>query len=326
MNSNCIQFSHSHPASKTSNCRTVRICIAAAIGLAVAAVNTAYAQVSTVNSVIVETNALPPGAISNGLPSLDLTEVDSYPSLISFSVTNAGATNPSSAFCASQDFWQFSVSGQTNAYMFQSNDYFTATMSITLTGDPISPRKEAGFAFNDVNGDINGQYILDTDNHECVVFGGNLPFWNSNPVNAHFESGETVTMGITIFKDSSGNNAIIYSANGFDSPAFEFGTSAVGPPQPYTLGGYFQIQGQDTGSTNSGAVVFQNISIGTPLNIGTLGANSAVVYWPASSTPYVLQTSTNLSSTNWTTVNGEPITGVLVPGPSSNSYYRLIAP
>jgi hypothetical protein len=324
MNSNCTQFSLRHAALKTGNCRMVRICFAAAIGLAFAAVNPMYAQVSTINSVVVTTNAPAPGSPANPLPDSDLTLVSSYPSVISFVVTNAGATNTGTD--GVQEYWQFATNGGSGAYIFQSNDSFTVTMTVTLTGDPIFPRKEAGFAFNDVNGIINGQYILDTDGHECVAFGGNLPFWNSNPVNAHFESGETVTMGITIFKDSSGNNAIIYSANGFDSPVFEFGSSSVGPPQPYTLGGYFQIQGQDTGSTNFGSAVFQNISIGTPLNIGALGANSAVVYWPASSTPYVLQTSTNLSSTNWTTVNGEPITGVLVPGPSSNSYYRLIAP
>jgi len=324
MNSNCIQFSLRHPASKTSNCRTIRICIAAAIGLAFAGASTTYAQVSTVNSAILQTNITPPGGASNGLPNAELTLVSDYPSVISFSETNAGSTN--TGFSAFQDFWQFSVNGQTNAYMFQSNDYYTVSMDVTLTGEPLGPRKEAGFAFSDVNGNIMGQYILDSDGHECVVFGGNLPFWNSNPVNGHFQSGEKVTMGFTIFKDSNGNDAIIYSANGFESPVLEFGSGPPGPPEPYTLGGYFQIQGQGTGSTNSGSAVFQNITIGTSLNIGAQGANQVVLYYPASGTNFVLQTSTNLSSTNWTTVNGQPIRGVVLPAPTPNSFYRLVAP
>jgi hypothetical protein len=288
--------------------------MAAAIGLAFVAVNSAYAQVSTVNSVILTTNAL------DGLPDSDLAVVDNYPSVISFIVTNAGTTN--TAFSAMQDFWQFSVKGQTNAYMFQSNDFFTATMSVTLTGSPVSPRKEAGFAFNDSAGNINGQYILDTDAGEVVAFGGNLPFYAS-PLDHTFQSGDTITMGVTLLQDNSGNNAIIYSANGIDSPVLEFGAGS--PPEPYTLGGYFQLQGQGTGTTNFGSAVFQNISIGTSLSIAVQGTNQVVLYYPASGTNFVLQTSTNLNSTNWTTVVGEPITGVILPAPVANSFYRLQA-
>jgi hypothetical protein len=58
-----------------------------------------------------------------------------------------------------------------------------------------------------------------------------------------------------------------------------------------------------------------------------MNGNQAVLYWPAGATNYVLQTSTNLSSTNWTDVtNGTPIMGVTVSDSSPASFYRLVAP
>jgi hypothetical protein len=328
MNSNCTQFTLRNPASKTGSCRSVRLCIAAIIGLAFAAVNATFAQVSTINSVFVQ-----PGILdSTNLPDAALTQVTNYPSLISFSATNAGINTTNTAFSPIQDLWEFSSDGGLTAYEFQSNDYFTVYMNVTLTGDPISPRKEAGFAFNDVNGGINGQYILDTDGHEVVAFGGNLPFYAS-PLDGSFQSGDTITMGITMFKDSNGNNAIIYSANGISSGVLEFGAGS--PPAPYTLGGYFQLQGQSvstnviTPATNYGSAVFQNIKILTQptLNIAQNG-NLSVLYWPAAAANFTLQTSTSLSSTNWTTVptNGAFVIGVAVTNSSSNSFYRLISP
>jgi hypothetical protein len=312
MNSNITPHSRTRPASKTGLYRPFRrLCVAAALGLGLAAVNTTYAQVSTINSAILQ-----PRIIDN-LTNADLTTVSDYPTNISFTETDAGTTN--TAFSRNQDLWQFSNDGGLTAYSFQSNDSFTVSMNVTLTGNPIAPRKEAGFAINDVDGNIAGFFILDTDAHEVVAFGG--PFWNSNPFNAKFQSGQTVTLAMTLFLDNNGKQAIIYSANGFSSPALE-----VSPPfTNYTLGGYFQIQGQDTALTNSGSADFQNISIGTPLGIAASGANSAVVYWPASATNYVLQTATNINSTNWTAVIGQPVTGVLVPNTTPPSFFRLQA-
>jgi hypothetical protein len=259
MNSNSTQFSLRNPASKTSNCKSLLRAVAIAVGLAMAAVNATYAQVSTINSAVLTTNAL------DGLPESDLTVKSDYPSLISFVVTNAGTTNTS--FSAMQDFWQFATNGGAGAYQFQGSDSFTATMTVTLTGDPVNPRKEAGFAFNDVAGNINGQYILDLDAGEVVAFGGNLPFY-ATPLDHFYLSGEPITMGITILTDSNGKQAIIYSADGFSSAPLEIGT----PMTNYTLGGYFQIQGQGTGSTNLGSATFANISISSlPTDLGIAG-------------------------------------------------------
>jgi hypothetical protein len=242
--------------------------MAAALGITFAAVNATYAQISTINSVIVTSNAL------DGLPDSDLTLVSSYPSVISFVVTNAGSTNPATGFNAMQDYWQFATNGGSGAYQFQANDSFTVTMTVTLTGNPILPRKEAGFALNDVAGDIeDGQYILDLDQHEVVAFGFPSIFY-ATPVDHFYQSGEPINMGITIFTDSNGKQAIIFMADGFSSPPEE-----VSPPLTnYTLGGYFQIQGQGTGSTNMGSATFDNISISAlPTDLGVAGTQIAQV-------------------------------------------------
>jgi len=312
---------------KNSNGRKVCALYAAVVGVALAAATGANAQVSTINSVIVTPGILDSANFSNAV----LTAVTNYPTVISFVETNAGTTNTS--FSPIQDLWQFSGDGGSSAYLFQSNDYFTAYMNVTLSGAPVSPRKEAGFAFEDVTGDINGQYILDTDAGEVVAFGGNLLFYAS-PLDHTFVSGETITMGVTIFKDSNGNTAIIYTANGISSPVLEFNQNSVylangTTPEPYTLGGYFQLQGQGAGATNSGSAVFQNIKILTQptLNIAQT-ANQTVLYWPASDANFILQSSTNLSSTNWATVstNGAFVIGVAVTNSSPASFYRLISP
>jgi hypothetical protein len=59
------------------------------------------------------------------------------------------------------------------------------------------------------------------------------------------------------------------------------------------------------------------------LNIVQAG-NQAVLYWPASATNCVLQTTTNLASPNWVTVtNGVPIIGVTLTNSSSAAFFRL---
>jgi hypothetical protein len=59
------------------------------------------------------------------------------------------------------------------------------------------------------------------------------------------------------------------------------------------------------------------------LNIAFNG-NQSVLYYPAGATNFVVQTSTNLSSTNWTTVtNGTPIQGIVVTNSSPAAFFRL---
>ena len=130
-------------------------------------------------------------------------------------------------------------------------------MDVTLTGTPISPRKEAGFILDTIGG--QGQFIVNTDGHEVVIFGGPFPFYKF-PLS--YNSGNTIRLGMTYFLDTNGKHAIIYSANGVQSPIKEFTNLEQGLIDNSTLGGYMQVQVDKTVPTNSGLAVFGNIRIG----------------------------------------------------------------
>ena len=225
------------------NCTRGGILLSVGVALATGG----YAQVSTINSAVVNPR------FYNDVPSATLTVVTNYPSLISFNEQNVSSA---SGF-ANRDVWHFSSDHGVTAYQFQSNDYFQVSMTLTLVGDPSTPRKEAGFVFNNPAND-GGEFILDTDAHEVVAFGGFLPFY---AFPRFFNSGDSVTLGITYFRDQNGKNAIIYSANGTNSPPLELSNTEQGVINNTTIGGYFQIQKDSTNPTNSGSATFQNISI-----------------------------------------------------------------
>jgi hypothetical protein len=216
------------------------------VGLLVA--SGAYAQVSTINSA----NVIP--RAYNDVPGATLTAVTNYPSTISFAEQNVSGTG-----FANRDVWHFSNNGGASGYSFQIYDYFQATMSVTLTGDPTSTlRKEAGFVFNNPLND-GGQFILNTDAHEIVAFGGFLPFY---AFPSTFNSGSTVVMGIT-YENVNGVNSIMYSANGVNSPWLPLSNTEHGVINDTTIGGYLQIVQDPIVPGNSGSAVFQNITIGT---------------------------------------------------------------
>lgn len=277
----------------------------------------ASGQVSTINSAAVAPR------FYNDVPGATLTVVTNYPSLISFDEQNVS----SATGFANRDMWHFSNDGGATAYQFQSTDYFQVSMKITLVGNPATPRKEAGFVFNNPAND-GGEFILDTDGHEVVAFGGFLPFY---AFPKFFNSGDTVTMGITYFRDQNGKNAIMYTANGTNSPALELSNTEQGLINNTTIGGYLQIQTDGSNPTNSGFASYANITISPVVQLGVASvataANQQVVFWPASLTNYVLQSTTNLTNPNWTAVtNGTPIIGVTVSNTSPASFYRLEAP
>jgi hypothetical protein len=210
----------------------------------------AYAQVSSINSALVTTR------VFNDVPGATLTTVSSYPSVISFSEQNV--SQPTGF--ANRDVWKFSNDGGTTPYAFANNDYFHVSMTLTLSGSSITPRKEAGFVLSTIGGD--GQFILDTDAHEIVAFGGPLPFFAFPKT---FNSGDSVTLGMTYFLDSNtGLRSIIYSANGVNSPIEAFTDLEQGIIDNSTLGGYFQIVNDPNNPNNSGSAIFQNISISVP--------------------------------------------------------------
>lgn len=225
----------------------------AATLLSLAAASGAYAQISTVNSAVVRSR------VFNDVPGAVFTGVNNYPGLVSLGESGVSAATG----FANRDMWQYSANSAT-PYLFQNGDYFQASFTLNLTGSPISPRKEAGFLFSTVNdGDI--QFIVNTDGHEVVQFGG-ISFYSFNVNNGiTYNSGDNITLGLSYFLDGNGKNALQFFANGVGTPIFEFGpavgSGALDIGNGSTLGGYFQIVNDPANPSNSGTAVFSNIRI-----------------------------------------------------------------
>jgi hypothetical protein len=235
-------------------------CTATLIGLCLAAANGAYAisgGADSINSAIINPR------VYNDMPGAIFTIGGSYPSF-SFNEQNVSQTNG----FANRDTWQFSNDGGASPYLFQNGDFFQASFDLTLTANSPSPRREAGFLFSTVNdGDI--QFIVNTDGHEVVQFGG-ISFYSFNfstpgAYGMTYNSGEIIHLQMDYFLDGSGMNALQFFANGNASPVFEFGptvgSGALDIGNGSTLGGYFQIVNDPLNPANSGMANFQNISI-----------------------------------------------------------------
>jgi len=213
------------------------------IGLCLTAATGAIAQIDSGSAVFQNITITGDPAINsdivqprvyNDYPGATLSTVNNYPSLVSFSEANVVAL---SGF-ANRDDWLFSSDGGLTAHQFMNNEYWSISALVTLTGNPTTPRKEAGLRLDSsVGGD--GLFILDTDAHEIVAFGGPLPFYSFGNT---FNSGDSVLMGIT-YENVGGQNGIVYSANGVDSPFLPMSNLEQGVIDGSTLGGYFQIVG-----------------------------------------------------------------------------------
>ena len=238
-------------------------CTATLIGLCLAAANGAYAisgGAGSINSAFINPR------VFNDIPGAIFTIGGSYPSL-SFNEQNV---SKAASGGANRDVWQFSNDGGFSPYAFQNGDFFQASFDLTVTANSPAPRREAGFLFSTVNdGDI--QFIVNTDGHEVVQFGG-ISFYSFNnstpPADGYgmtYNSGEIIHLQMDYFLDGSGMNALQFFANGNASPVFEFGPSAgsgaLDIGNGSTLGGYFQIVNDPLNPANSGMANFQNISI-----------------------------------------------------------------
>ena len=213
----------------------------------------ASAQISSINSAVIQSR------VFNDVPGATFSGINSYPSFIALSESGV---SQATGF-ANRDVWRFSNNGSA-PYSFAHNDYFTASMTLTLTGNPITPRKEGGWLFSTAsNGDI--QFIVNTDGHEVVQFGG-ISFYSFNANNGiTYNSGTPITLGLSYFLDSNNKSALQFSANGVASPVFEFGptvgSGALDIGDGSTLGGYLQVVNDPASSGNSGSALFQNITI-----------------------------------------------------------------
>jgi hypothetical protein len=341
MNSNITQQLPSRPAPKSVHSRLVRrLCIAAAVGVAFATVGTTYAQVSTINSAFIHSELFQPP-----IPDATFSATNTFanPNSGFVSLSEANLTNAGGNGYANKDAWYFSADGGTTPYQFQTNDYFSASFSVTVTGGTSGKDIEGGLLFSDPSGTFGGDLGIFIVGYSGVIFqGGGPSYYPFSPAAGGFPGagggvpnyvlGETYIVGLNYVVDpNTGMNAFQYSVNGqvaASSPGntyFDLGPGAgIGSPGDY-LGGYLQIQTDTNNPSNSGTAVFGNISI-IPLptlNIVTNGGQS-VLYWSGLAKGFTVQTSTNLSSTNWTTVtNATPIQGITITNGSPAAFFRL---
>jgi hypothetical protein len=209
----------------------------------------AYAQVSSINALNVQAR------VFNDVPGATVQTMNFYPTVFSFTET---AVSAPTGF-ANRDVWRFSNNGGLSPYAFADSDYFSATTKLVLRGDPITPRKEAGWLLSSSSvGDI--QFIVNTDGHEVVQFGG-ISFYSFNANNGlTYNSGDMIELGMKYFVDGNGRNALQFTANGINSPVFEFGIG-TGIGSGSTFGSYFQIVNDPTNPSNAGQAIWQDMSI-----------------------------------------------------------------
>src|ERR1035438_2187524 len=122
-------------------------CFVTLVGLVAA--NGTYAQINSGSAVFqnITITGLPSinsdiihARFYNDYPSATLTTVNNYASLVSFSEQNVVALTG----FANRDDWRFSSDGGATDHLFQNNEYWSVSLSLTQTGNPTTPRKEAG--------------------------------------------------------------------------------------------------------------------------------------------------------------------------------------
>ena len=281
--------------------------------VALGAVSAAHAQVSSIDSAVV----IP--RVFNDIPGAKFSAITNYPVEISFAETNVTQTN----LFANRDVWQFALPGATNGYQFQNDDFFHAAFDLTLNGNPISPRKEAGFLFSTASsGDL--QFIVNTDGHEVVQFGGIGFFSFSVTDSIKYNSGDKIRLGMDYFRQENGKHALMFSANGVESPIQEFTSGGIGSGP---LGGYFQIQKDLTNTSNSGTALFENITISRPVPAFSSIADEGLGVhfgWRGTDGPFLLQSKTSLSDPNWVDILTTSGHDLELPKRDDLGFWRLV--
>ena len=235
-------------------------------GLCLVAANGAFAQISSINSVVVVPR------VFNDIPTATLTTFSSYPSVtfVEQNVSGSGFAN--------RDVWYFSNNGGTSAYQFQANNYFNASFNVTLSGGSPGFDLEAGFLFSNPSGNFGGDLQSLVTASGVVFQGGGPSYYPFSPAAGGFPGaggsvpnyvlGQTYTMGLNYVLDpNTGKNAFEYSVNGqfaassAGNPYFDLNPGQFVGSAGDTLGGYFQIGQDPRNPSNAGLGIFSNIKI-----------------------------------------------------------------
>lgn len=195
--------------------------------------------------------------VFNDFPGSTLTVTNNFPSDVT--IDDQGLTGTG---FANRHMWALSADGGATAFVFHPNDFFSFSFDLTLTGSPISPRKEAGFMIDDLSSGIGqSQFIVNTDAHEVVAFGG--PFF---AFPATYNSGDTLHMGLDYYLGSDGRRKVNYHAGALSSGELDITNTenSLFAASGGTVGGYLQVVGS-AASASGGTAHWGNISYTSPV-------------------------------------------------------------
>ena len=142
-------------------------------------------------------------------------------------------------------------------------------------------------------------------------------------------SGGGFSFGI-IFRigmDGSGYNPLYYFTNSAPSGSQPLTGLVKGAAQGNT--GVLYGTTSHGVSPNAGAIfaAIVNPSLSITPAISQTASNQTAVFWPAWAANYVLQSTTNIASSNWVNVaDGVPVYGVQVTSTNPAVFYRLVSP
>jgi len=125
--------------------------------------------------------------VFNDFPDSTLNVTNNYPALVEFDESNYGA----GGFANRHDAILSDDEGAT-AKIFDTVDAFDVKADVTLTAGSDAPRKEGGLRVN--HDGFDGLFLVNTDAHEIVAFGGPLPFFNFADDGLSYTAGDTINM------------------------------------------------------------------------------------------------------------------------------------
>ncbi len=197
--------------------------------------------------------------------------VNNYPSSISIVDQNVNGDGVGGEFANRHNF-RLSQGGVDEA--FSNNVGFSFSADVQLDGP--------GFAEGGLNispwwsQEVDGNFMLNTGNHEVAVFGGRLPFYSfTNSQGVHYTAGQKVRCGViynphSLTAGDPGTIEYTYfdGVNSYTSGviAFDQGNPAEDPPHglwgllnDYMVGGYYMPYIDTFAPDPSSAITFSNI-------------------------------------------------------------------
>ena len=233
-----------------------RLALSAVLVLAIGACAAQAQFITDVNSVIVNEYHF-------FCCNSELTTTNNYPTSVVFD-DQYSSTTGGIHFSQRHDLI-FSSDGGTTPRVFNTTDSFDISFDIKLEAGANSPRKEAGLILQQPIGD--SQFIVNTDAHEIVVFGGFQPFYSFNTSNGlTYNSGDTIRMrqiytGKTETTPGTFQYLVTKDNVTYSSPLMPSGAGEMGIGNNTNIQLY--MQGKAASADDFERVTFSNIVFGT---------------------------------------------------------------